>query len=233
MKNKIFVGNVPFHCTRDEFQECFKHLEGFETADIIRRYKSKLSRGFGFVVFKDEDQANKLLDMDDIMLKDRVLRFSPYEQDDDISPKQVEEVKDVDTVQIPISKPVQSVQISKPKISYQLYISNLDESVTYDELKKCIVESGVKVSTCFVNTKNNRTTGIVSVETLEVYTKLLENPVFLNNKPLIIKPYKKNKTTANTKHANVGVAYREGFKAGHIVGFQQGYQQGFQNKDNY
>ncbi len=230
MKNKIFVGNVPFHCTRDEFQECFKHLEGFETADIIRRYKSKLSRGFGFVVFKDDNQAKTLLDIDNIMLKDRVLRFSPYEPDDNTSPKKTEEIKEVHTVQL--SKPVQSVQISKPKISYQLYISNLDDSTTYDELKKRIIESGVKVSTCFVNTKNNKTTGIVSVESLEAYTKLLENPLFLNNKPLIIKPYRKNKNTTNTKHANVGVAYREGFKAGHIIGFQQGYQQGFQNKDN-
>ena len=49
LSNKVFVGNVPFQCTRDEFQECFKSLEGFETADlkaaqqVIEKLESQLA----------------------------------------------------------------------------------------------------------------------------------------------------------------------------------------------
>ncbi len=76
--NKVFVGNVPFQCTREEFQESFMKMDGFVNADIIRRYKSKLSRGFGFVVFSTREHAEKLLNDRNVHFKDRVLRFSPY-----------------------------------------------------------------------------------------------------------------------------------------------------------
>ena len=79
--NKVFVGNVPFQCTKEEFIDCFKDQSGFIDADIIRRYRSKLSRGFGFVIFKSQEQANTLIGRTDIVLKDRVLRFSTYSDD--------------------------------------------------------------------------------------------------------------------------------------------------------
>jgi len=206
LRNKVFVGNVPFQCTREEFQECFKHLDGFETADIIRRYKSKLSRGFGFVVFNNEDQAVKLLnETEEFKLKDRVLRFSPYENEE---------------------KP------TKVKSSHQIYVSNLDLDTTHEQLKNTIKNTGINVSTCFVNVKNNKTTGIVSVDSLEDYTKLIENPPFLNERPLIMKPYKKNRKSPNTHYTNARVAYREGFRAGHLVGYQQGFEQGQEHKKN-
>ena len=206
LRTKVFVGNVPFQCTREEFQECFKHMEGFETADIIRRYKSKLSRGFGFVVFKEEAQSKKLLDdVNEIKLKDRVLRFSSYENEE---------------------KP------TKIKNSHQIYVSNLDIDTTHEQLKNAIQNTGTSVSACFVNVKNNKNIGIICVNSLEDYTKLLENPPFLNDKPLILKPYRRNNKTDNTHHTNARVAYREGFRAGHLVGFQQGFQQGQDHKKN-
>lgn len=216
MNRKIFVGNVPFHCTREEFQEIFKHLEGFETADIIRRYKSKLSRGFGFVVFKDDKNAKKLLDIGEMPFKDRILRFSPYESDD--KPTKTEKPTKHTNQMITLTKPI-----------HRLYVSNLDDDISYHELKSCISKSGINISTCFVNTKKDKTTGIVFLDTLEDYTKLLENPPIVNGKPLIVKPYKK--INNDTKCTNVQTIYREGFRAGHIVGFQQGFQQGVSHKN--
>lgn len=78
MVSRVFVGNVPFQCTDEEFQDHFKNYEGFKEASIIRRYHSKLSRGFGFVVFDSQDSADKLLAKKDVKLGDRELRFTQY-----------------------------------------------------------------------------------------------------------------------------------------------------------
>lgn len=202
LSNKVFVGNVPFQCTKDEFQECFKNLEGFETADIIKRYKSKLSRGFGFVVFKTEEQAQKLLDLKEMRLKDRTLRFSPYET---------------------------SVKNDKSKQKHSIFVSNLENDTTHEQLKNIIANYGFTVSACFVNNKNGSTTGILIVESLEEYNKILLANIQHNGRSLELKPYIRNKRSNNGHNANARVAYREGFRAGHLIGFQQGFQQGQQH----
>ena len=81
---KIFVGNVPFDCSKDEFSECFKNMAGFIKAEIIYKNSAsvtKISRGFGFVTFETPEHAKILLDDYDkncIMFKDRKLRFTQY-----------------------------------------------------------------------------------------------------------------------------------------------------------
>jgi len=76
--NKIFVGNVPFYCDATDFQECFKKYDGFIKAEIIYKPNTKISRGFGFVVFDSPENALKLLDKTDVVFKDRFLRFTTY-----------------------------------------------------------------------------------------------------------------------------------------------------------
>ena len=49
---KIFVGNVPFQCSKEEFTDCFNKYKGFLDADIVNRFNSENCRGFGFVTFK-------------------------------------------------------------------------------------------------------------------------------------------------------------------------------------
>ena len=71
--SKIFVGNVPYQCTDEEFKECFKTIPGYINAEIL------LSRGFGFVTLETDDDATALLLRTDIKFKDRVLRFTRYD----------------------------------------------------------------------------------------------------------------------------------------------------------
>lgn len=78
---KIFVGNVPYDCTYDEFESCFKNIPGFIRADIAKIYKTNTSRGFGFVSFKTLQDAENLKERYDIVLKDRLLRFTTYKND--------------------------------------------------------------------------------------------------------------------------------------------------------
>ncbi len=207
LSNKVFVGNVPFQCTREEFQDCFKDLDGFVTADIIMRYKSKLSRGFGFVVFQTPEQAQELIGKTDINLKDRTLRFSPYNNED-------KEKMDNGHLK-----------------HYHVFVRNLENGTSNEQLKE--VFSDFNPSTCFVNFKNNKTTGIVIVESYEDYKKILNNPPTVNDVSLDVKPFKRpNKRPPGAQYTNARVAYREGFRAGHMVGFQQGFQQGLYHKKN-
>ena len=36
---KIFVGNVPYECSNEEFRECFRDMNGYITADVKRKRK--------------------------------------------------------------------------------------------------------------------------------------------------------------------------------------------------
>lgn len=78
---KIFVGNVPYHCTQDEFDACFKDIIGFVKAEIVTMYKTSMSRGFGFVTMKNIYDAEILKRRDDIILKGRILRFTSYQNE--------------------------------------------------------------------------------------------------------------------------------------------------------
>lgn len=93
--NKIFVGNVPYDCTACEFVECFKNMEGFMKAELINntdkdkdkdkdkekmkdKIKDNNSRGFGFITFVNNSYAHNVLIRNDIFIRDRKLRFTPY-----------------------------------------------------------------------------------------------------------------------------------------------------------
>ena len=76
---KIFVGNIPFKCEEDDFIKCFEKMDGFIKAEIIFKSDTKISRGFGFVTFNNNENAHKLLLSNNIIYKDRLLRFSEYE----------------------------------------------------------------------------------------------------------------------------------------------------------
>jgi RNA recognition motif-containing protein len=84
---KIFVGNVPYQCTPDEFEKCFLGVEGFVKAEIITMYKTNMSRGFGFVTLKSHDDAEKLKKRADITFKGRPLRFTAYQNDSPRPPR--------------------------------------------------------------------------------------------------------------------------------------------------
>jgi RNA recognition motif-containing protein len=82
---KIFVGNVPYQCTQEEFEKCFQNIDGFIKAEIITMYKTNMSRGFGFITMRSIYDAENLKHRDDILFKGRVLRFTNYQSDTHVS----------------------------------------------------------------------------------------------------------------------------------------------------
>ena len=123
---KIFVGNVPFICTNEEFAKCFEKMNGYVHAEIINRYNSYISRGFGFVTFATQEDANEALLLKDIVFKDRVLRLSQYDTGNSI----------------------------KTSENNFIYIKNVSLDITrddlihtfskYDKIKKCFIKSDMK-----------------------------------------------------------------------------------------
>lgn len=85
---KVFVGNVPFDCSNDEFSNKFKDVDGYIKAEIVTKQTSGAlcSRGFGFVTVggtedagcSSEQNAEKLLKRSDIDIRGRTLRFTEY-----------------------------------------------------------------------------------------------------------------------------------------------------------
>lgn len=78
---KIFVGNVPYQCTQEEFARCFQNVDGFIKAEIITVHKTNMSRGFGFVTMRSLYDAENLKQRDDILFKGRALRFTSYQNE--------------------------------------------------------------------------------------------------------------------------------------------------------
>jgi len=142
--NKIFVGNIPYQCTDEEFIDCFKNYEGFKHAELIYRHNTKLTRGFGFVSFETLSQIQKLINETNIKLKDRDLRLSSYST----------------------KVPVATVDDSKPsKVFLRNITPEMDESNIsavfsyYGEVTNCEINknrhTGERTNTAVIEFKNN------------------------------------------------------------------------------
>lgn len=249
---KIFVGNVPFQCTKDEFIKCFSSMDGYLSADIIRRPKSKLSRGFGFVEFDTVDNATKLLNNNVIQLKDRTLRFTFYiNQAGDNKEIKKSYKKNVsfdkttsDNMQslshINIEQEIQNIYNNintssnytsdTDSVQFRVFITNLPKDTTLDELKNILSNFGT-VTSCYINTKrviNGTISGHATFKDNESYKTALDTKVIPNSN-IELHPYKK-RVKRFRRLNDARTAYREGFRAGHLVGYQLGLTEKTKNE---
>jgi cold-inducible RNA-binding protein len=62
MSKKLFIGNIEWGVTEDDLKELFgKHGE-IEEAIIIKDKMSGRSKGFGFITFSNEEDADKAME---------------------------------------------------------------------------------------------------------------------------------------------------------------------------
>lgn len=61
MSKKIYVGNLPFSVTLDRLKELFSSYGKIEDAIVMVDKFTGRSRGFGFVTFVDDGDADKAL----------------------------------------------------------------------------------------------------------------------------------------------------------------------------
>ena len=62
-KNKLFIGSFPWSVTNDSLREMFAQYGEITEAIIINDRETGRSKGFGFVTFAKEEDAQKALEM--------------------------------------------------------------------------------------------------------------------------------------------------------------------------
>lgn len=200
-EKKIFVGNVPFQCTKEEFEECFKHLEGFIGAEIINRFNSSFSRGFGFVTFNSEKNALSALNLKGVIFKDRILRLSEYNFEG-------------------------NTKMSDQEHKNFIFIKNVPLEMTRDDIYGYFIKYG-NVTRCFLNTDIKtgapKGTAILEMDDANVIDTLLEQKVVTFEDGTSLELVKwNNKTKPKRKQADSTDVYRTAFNAGRSIGFKEG-----------
>ncbi|RKP14738.1 hypothetical protein BJ684DRAFT_8099, partial [Piptocephalis cylindrospora] len=74
---KIFVGGLPLQMEREEFASLFEPFGAIADLDIVRHQDSGHSRGFGFVLYRRQDEADEALrKMDNHHISGRTLKVN-------------------------------------------------------------------------------------------------------------------------------------------------------------
>jgi cold-inducible RNA-binding protein len=61
MAKKLFVGGLPWATTNDDLKQLFSQAGAVATATVITDKMTGRSRGFGFVEFENDEDADKAL----------------------------------------------------------------------------------------------------------------------------------------------------------------------------
>lgn len=61
MSKTLYVGNLPYTTTVEELKDLFSEYEGIEDVKVITDRDSGRSRGFGFVDFSSDEEAEKAI----------------------------------------------------------------------------------------------------------------------------------------------------------------------------
>lgn len=62
MQNKLFIGNISWDCTNEELAEHFSQCGAVQEAIIIKDRETGRSKGFGFVTFETEEEAQAAIE---------------------------------------------------------------------------------------------------------------------------------------------------------------------------
>ncbi len=60
--NKLYVGSLPYSTTEDELREMFEAFGSVESVNIIADKFTGMSKGFGFVVMNNAEDAKKAVE---------------------------------------------------------------------------------------------------------------------------------------------------------------------------
>lgn len=75
-KNKLFVGNLAFSATEADLEQSFSQFGALEEVKIILDRETGRSRGFAFVTFENDNDAEAALSLDGNSLSGRDIRVS-------------------------------------------------------------------------------------------------------------------------------------------------------------
>jgi RNA recognition motif-containing protein len=160
-ETKLFAGNIPFDATPKEFIKCFECTKGFVSADIM------LTRGFGFVTYKNKFLCEEVIKNNNSYIRNRKLRLSLFDQ---------------------------SKKTIQQKIYIKL--TNINKYITRDDIKKEF-NNFCKIGICFIDrnreTGDFLTTGLIELFDKDVAQQLLDlrSIIMSDSSEIFLKPYDK------------------------------------------
>jgi RNA recognition motif-containing protein len=216
---KVFVGNVPFQCEQNEFHECFENLTGFIRAEIVCKPGTTISRGFGFITFDSAENAKKILENNEIIFKDRTLRFTQYLNSD---------YQKHNTSDNEIKYITNSIPIIKNKNF--LSVKNINKKMTRDELFNIFTKFG-SVGRYFIvtdpDTGDTKSYAVVEMLNDAVYELLLmQREIKLDNENVLeLSRWKTQKVYNMTKDKKITkYDLYKAFTAGRNVGMMEAFR---------
>jgi RNA recognition motif-containing protein len=74
---KIYVGNLSFKTTDEGLRAAFEQMGEVKSAEIVMDRETNRSKGFGFVVMPNDDEARKAIEsLDNTELETRTIRVN-------------------------------------------------------------------------------------------------------------------------------------------------------------
>lgn len=73
---KLYVGNLPYSVTESSLEDLFSQFGPIESAVIIKDRDTGRAKGFGFVEFQNQGDAEKALDLNGHELDGRALKVN-------------------------------------------------------------------------------------------------------------------------------------------------------------
>ncbi len=173
MDYKLFVGNIPFDCKLNEFREAFKKCKGYVNADLINNSNS---RCFGFVILKNKECLEDLLNKNNVFLKDRKLRLTRYNN----KTKETNNYLRLDN----IPKNITSEDIRT-------------EFENYSEIGKCFIDMDRL-------TGEYKTTGIIEILEEDIFYKILNlDTILVKDIPISISKYENKNIKKEHSETNI------------------------------
>jgi len=158
MEHKLFVGNIPFDCNLNDLKNAFKKYNGYINIDLINNTGPYC---FGFVVFNNKEDAERILNNNNIYIRDRKLRLTRYN-------KKKEQINYIKLNNIPISFKVDDIK---------------NEFSNYSKIGKCFIEMD-RVTGIYKNS------AIIEICETDIYEKLLKMEIiYINNIPIEMSRY--------------------------------------------
>jgi RNA recognition motif-containing protein len=80
MERKLFVNNIPYHCTANELLGCLAQYNVTDVKLIMlpQPEGTRINRGYGFVTLSNDSVYDTLLNATDVAFEGRALKFSKY-----------------------------------------------------------------------------------------------------------------------------------------------------------
>ena len=182
--------------------------------DIISKYNSGSSRGFGFLKFDTSENVEKFLNLkEQVLLKDRYLRFTKY---------------------MPLEKKMINTKFNDKNY---IFVKNVPKTFKPSNIK-IIFEKYSDIGSCFINTDINtgESKGSAVVEIIDeiAYKDLLsQKKIIVDENTLYLSKWKQKIRVRKQNNIDVKDIYRFAFNAGRNIGLHEGIRMAKNSKNDF